>query len=94
MMNIIENQLIESVVYNFISTLQNANNAFITSAPGEVLPPTPPINPDEITTKLNDQFKTYLRFKAEAKSVAGMPNQFYVSYKDNLKNPHTLYFEV
>lgn len=89
-MNIIEQQLIESIVYDFIYTEQ-------ASAPTEPVEPgllTPTVNIAERITKLNDLFKTHLRFKAEAKAVAGSNNKIYVSYKDSSKNPHTNYYEL
>jgi hypothetical protein len=89
-MNIIENQLIEAVVYDFIYAEQESA-ALPPAEPGLL---TPIVNIAEKVTKLNDLFKTHLRFKAEAKVVAGSNTKIYVSYKDSSKNPHTNYYEL
>lgn len=76
----IEQQLIEQVVYNFINNKLTGN---VTS-------------PTELVTKLNDELKTFLRVKAEAKFIQGEAESitYFVSYKDSMKNSNTLYFQV
>lgn len=81
----IETQLIDSLVYNFLDKVR--------IAPGfsAAMPPT------ELVTKLNDELKTYLRIKAEAKFIPGETPEavtYFVSYKDSNKNSHTFYFEL
>lgn len=76
----IERELIESVIYNYIDKITNTN---------------PKPQPSELVVKLNDYIKTYLRIKAEAKFIqTGDEIKYFVSYKDTNKNSNTIYFTV
>lgn len=90
-MDNLETALVQNVVYTYTSAM--ATRLPVIGSENQTQPQ-PPVNPDEVITKLNDYFKTYLRFKCEAKYIAGEKPKYYVSYKDNNKNPHTFYFEV
>lgn len=94
-MNHVETQLVESVTYNYLNSRPQPQ-PFVSDTTGVATPqpPVAPANPDEIVTQLNDMFKTYLRFKCEAKYIAGTQPIYYVNYKDSYKNPHTFYFQV
>jgi len=77
----IESQLIDSVVYSVLDKLRKGT-----------MP-----SPTDLVTKINDELKTYLRIKAEAKFIQGETPEsvtYFISYKDSNKNAHTMYFEL
>jgi len=82
----LENNLVEAIVYDVLNKLPHRNMNYATAAEST----TPDYN--TIITQINDQFKTFLRFKAEAKYLTGTTG--YVNFKDSNKNHNTIYFEI